>query len=121
MSRTSAAVERLAQDLSAARAAERKLDYLPGEVLVKFRQFADAGCTYLQLDDVSFSYLCDPKIQETARRNGDDPAQLGDYAWFLVNRRRFDEAIDEMKVAIDLDRGQASAALHRLAPVHRLA
>ena len=40
------------------------------------RQFADAGCTYLQLDDVSFSYLCDPKIQETARRNGDDPARL---------------------------------------------
>ena len=40
------------------------------------RQFADAGCTYLQLDDVSFSYLCDPKIQETARKNGDDPAQL---------------------------------------------
>jgi 5-methyltetrahydropteroyltriglutamate--homocysteine methyltransferase len=40
------------------------------------RQFAEAGCTYLQLDDVSFSYLCDPKIQETARKNGDDPAQL---------------------------------------------
>jgi 5-methyltetrahydropteroyltriglutamate--homocysteine methyltransferase len=40
------------------------------------KQFADAGCTYLQLDDVSFSYLCDPKIQETARRNGDDPAKL---------------------------------------------
>jgi len=40
------------------------------------RQLADAGCTYLQLDDVSFSYLCDPKIQETCRRNGDDPAQL---------------------------------------------
>ena len=37
---------------------------------------ADAGCTYLQLDDVSFSYLCDPKIQETARNNGDDPAKL---------------------------------------------
>jgi 5-methyltetrahydropteroyltriglutamate--homocysteine methyltransferase len=40
------------------------------------RQFADAGCSYLQLDDVSFSYLCDPKIQETARKNGDDPAKL---------------------------------------------
>ncbi len=37
---------------------------------------AEAGCTYLQLDDVSFSYLCDPKIQETARKNGDDPAKL---------------------------------------------
>jgi 5-methyltetrahydropteroyltriglutamate--homocysteine methyltransferase len=40
------------------------------------RHLADAGCTYLQLDDVSFSYLCDAKIQETARRNGDDPAKL---------------------------------------------
>jgi 5-methyltetrahydropteroyltriglutamate--homocysteine methyltransferase len=40
------------------------------------RHLADAGCTYLQLDDVSFSYLCDPKIQETARKNGDDPARL---------------------------------------------
>jgi 5-methyltetrahydropteroyltriglutamate--homocysteine methyltransferase len=40
------------------------------------RQFADAGCTYLQLDDVSFSYLCDPKILDTARNNGDDPAKL---------------------------------------------
>jgi 5-methyltetrahydropteroyltriglutamate--homocysteine methyltransferase len=37
---------------------------------------ADAGCTYLQLDDVSFSYLCDPKIRDSCRRNGDDPAQL---------------------------------------------
>jgi 5-methyltetrahydropteroyltriglutamate--homocysteine methyltransferase len=37
---------------------------------------ADAGCTYLQLDDVSFSYLCDPKIRETARKNGDDPDKL---------------------------------------------
>jgi 5-methyltetrahydropteroyltriglutamate--homocysteine methyltransferase len=38
--------------------------------------FARAGCTYLQLDDVAFSYLCDPKIREQARRNGDDPDKL---------------------------------------------
>ena len=38
--------------------------------------FAEAGCTYLQLDDVSFAYLCDPKIRETAKRNGDDPQKL---------------------------------------------
>ncbi|HEX4927006.1 MAG TPA: 5-methyltetrahydropteroyltriglutamate--homocysteine S-methyltransferase [Burkholderiales bacterium] len=38
--------------------------------------FASAGCTYLQLDDVAFAYLCDPKIREQARRNGDDPEQL---------------------------------------------
>jgi 5-methyltetrahydropteroyltriglutamate--homocysteine methyltransferase len=38
--------------------------------------FAEAGCTYLQLDDVAFAYLCDPKIRENCRRNGDDPAAL---------------------------------------------
>ena len=38
--------------------------------------FARAGCSYLQLDDVSFAYLCDPKIRDNCRRNGDDPAQL---------------------------------------------
>ena len=44
-------------------------------------QFAAAGCTYLQLDDVSFAYLCDPKVRENFRANGDDPAILhGDYA-----------------------------------------
>jgi 5-methyltetrahydropteroyltriglutamate--homocysteine methyltransferase len=40
------------------------------------KYLADAGCTYLQLDDVSFSYLCDPKIQDNCRGNGDDPAKL---------------------------------------------
>jgi 5-methyltetrahydropteroyltriglutamate--homocysteine methyltransferase len=38
--------------------------------------FAKAGCTYLQLDDVAFAYLCDPKIREACRKNGDDPDRL---------------------------------------------
>ena len=38
--------------------------------------FAAAGCTYLQLDDVAFAYLCDAKIRENCRRNGDDPEKL---------------------------------------------
>jgi 5-methyltetrahydropteroyltriglutamate--homocysteine methyltransferase len=44
-------------------------------------QIAAAGCTYLQLDDVSFAYLCDPKVRENFRANGDDPNTLHrDYA-----------------------------------------
>ncbi|HWI35760.1 MAG TPA: 5-methyltetrahydropteroyltriglutamate--homocysteine S-methyltransferase [Burkholderiales bacterium] len=39
-------------------------------------EFAKAGCTYLQLDDVAFAYLCDPKIRDTCRQNGDDPGLL---------------------------------------------
>ena len=38
--------------------------------------FAKAGCTYLQMDDVAFSYLCDPKIRENCVKNGDDPEKL---------------------------------------------
>jgi 5-methyltetrahydropteroyltriglutamate--homocysteine methyltransferase len=37
---------------------------------------AAAGCTYVQLDDVSFAYLCDPKVRENFAKNGDDPAAL---------------------------------------------
>ena len=40
------------------------------------RHLYDAGCRYLQLDDVGFSYLCDKKVRENFRRNGDDPVTL---------------------------------------------
>ena len=37
---------------------------------------AAAGCTYLQVDDVSWAYLCDAKVRDNFRVNGDDPATL---------------------------------------------
>ena len=37
---------------------------------------AAAGCTYLQLDDTSFAYLCDEKFSAALKARGDDPAQL---------------------------------------------
>jgi 5-methyltetrahydropteroyltriglutamate--homocysteine methyltransferase len=40
------------------------------------RYLYDAGCRYLQLDDVGFAYLCDAKVRENFRKNGDDPATL---------------------------------------------
>src|SRR5678816_383791 len=40
------------------------------------RHLYDAGCRYLQLDDVGFSYLCDDKVRENFRKNGDDPDTL---------------------------------------------
>ena len=39
------------------------------------RAFYDAGCRYLQLDDISFAYLCDPNQLEMLRKRGDDPAK----------------------------------------------
>ena len=44
------------------------------------RAFADAGCRYLQLDEVNFTYLCDPKLRalvaEPRRGSGKAAARL---------------------------------------------
>jgi methionine synthase II (cobalamin-independent) len=42
----------------------------------EIKSLADAGCTYLQLDDTNLAYLCDPKIREAARGRGLDPDEL---------------------------------------------
>ena len=43
--------------------------------------FYAAGCRYLQMDDIFFAYLCDPKIREQRRARGEDPDWLiGRYA-----------------------------------------
>jgi 5-methyltetrahydropteroyltriglutamate--homocysteine methyltransferase len=43
--------------------------------------FADAGCRYLQLDEVNLAYLCDPEQRRLLRERGDDPDRLpGIYA-----------------------------------------
>ena len=48
------------------------------------RAFADAGCRYLQLDEVNLAYLCDPALREEVRGRGDDPAALpGVYAGMI--------------------------------------
>jgi 5-methyltetrahydropteroyltriglutamate--homocysteine methyltransferase len=48
--------------------------------------FAGAGCKYLQLDDVAFAYLCDPKIRDNCVRNGDDPQALPRIYAQTINR-----------------------------------
>jgi 5-methyltetrahydropteroyltriglutamate--homocysteine methyltransferase len=38
--------------------------------------FAEAGCRYLQLDEVNLAYLCDPVLREQVCARGDDPDAL---------------------------------------------
>jgi 5-methyltetrahydropteroyltriglutamate--homocysteine methyltransferase len=42
----------------------------------EIRDLAAAGCTYLQIDDTSFSFLCDEKFRASCRVRGDDPEAL---------------------------------------------
>ena len=49
------------------------------------RAFGEAGCTYLQLDEVFVAYLCDPAQREYLRGRGDDPDKLLHIYADLVN------------------------------------
>ena len=53
-------------------------------------QIAAAGCSYLQLDDVSFAYLCDPKVRENLNANSERAPQLPTIAaaWVAANSTR---------------------------------
>jgi 5-methyltetrahydropteroyltriglutamate--homocysteine methyltransferase len=42
----------------------------------EIRDLAAAGCTYLQIDDTSYSMLCDEKFRAMVRDRGDDPDEL---------------------------------------------
>ncbi len=45
----------------------------------------DAGCRYLQLDDCSFAYLCDPAQRDMLAKRGDDPAKQGEIYAGMIN------------------------------------
>ncbi|HEY6982732.1 5-methyltetrahydropteroyltriglutamate--homocysteine S-methyltransferase [Reyranella sp.] len=49
------------------------------------RAFGEAGCTYLQLDEVFVAYLCDPTQRDYLRDRGEDPDRLLHVYADLVN------------------------------------
>ena len=50
----------------------------------ELQSLADAGCTYVQMDDTNLAYLCDEKMRVAARQRGDDPDELPHrYAGFI--------------------------------------
>jgi methionine synthase II (cobalamin-independent) len=68
------------------------------------RAFADAGCRYLQLDEVFIAMLCDPKYRQQMRERGDNPETLGDLYGDLINTAISDIPAD-MTVTMHLCRG----------------
>ena len=68
------------------------------------RAFADAGCRYLQLDEVNFTYLCDPKLRAQVAGRGDDPEKLPSIYAGMINAAISDIPPD-MTIAMHLCRG----------------
>ena len=67
-------------------------------------QLAEAGCTYLEIDDVNFAYLCDPKMREGAKKIGEDPDKLPALYAELINECIKDRPAN-MSVCTHLCRG----------------
>jgi 5-methyltetrahydropteroyltriglutamate--homocysteine methyltransferase len=42
----------------------------------EIRDLAQAGCRYLQIDEVNLAYLCDPELRRQVSNIGEDPATL---------------------------------------------
>jgi 5-methyltetrahydropteroyltriglutamate--homocysteine methyltransferase len=68
------------------------------------RGFADAGCRYLQLDEVFIAMLCDPKYRQQMKDRGDDPEKLGPLYGDMINAAMSDIP-DDMTITMHLCRG----------------
>ncbi len=66
--------------------------------------FYDAGCRYLQMDDIFFAYLCDPKHRQAKADIGQDPDWLIErYSWML--REAIKDRPEDMAIGMHMCRG----------------
>jgi 5-methyltetrahydropteroyltriglutamate--homocysteine methyltransferase len=68
------------------------------------RAFADAGCRYLQLDEVFIAMLCDPGYRANQKGRGDDPQKLAGIYADMINMAMSDIPAD-MTITMHLCRG----------------
>jgi 5-methyltetrahydropteroyltriglutamate--homocysteine methyltransferase len=66
--------------------------------------FANAGCRYLQLDEVNFTYLCDPQQRQIVIDRGDDPDTLPAAYAGMINTA-ISGIPDDMVITMHLCRG----------------
>ena len=94
------------QDIHPARYADPEA--LFADIAATYRKavsaFYEAGCRYLQMDDIFFAYLCDQKHRADKARQGHDPDWLIDrYAWMMHEAIRDRPA--DMTIAMHMCRG----------------
>jgi 5-methyltetrahydropteroyltriglutamate--homocysteine methyltransferase len=68
-----------------------------------------SGCTYLQIDETNFAYLCDPSLREQVRGIGEDPDKLPHTYARLINNSIAGKPAS-MTVCMHLCRGNANSA-----------
>jgi len=70
------------------------------------KDLADAGCRYLQIDEVNLAFLCDPALREQVKTIGEDPEKLPNTYAMLINDSIASRPRD-MTIGLHLCRGNA--------------
>ena len=83
---------------------QRYFDDLVAVYRSELQELAQAGCTYVQMDEVPVAMLCDPLVREQARAQGGDPDALLDL-YVGIMRRILEGRPDGMTVGMHLCRG----------------
>jgi 5-methyltetrahydropteroyltriglutamate--homocysteine methyltransferase len=105
-----ASARRAGSDLEGNLSGSRRfLDDVAAAYRTAIRHLADAGCRYLQLDDITFAYLCDPRIRANCLANGDDPDTLPQAYADAINAAIRDRPQD-MRITIHTCRGNFKSA-----------
>lgn len=83
-------------------------DVLFADIAATYRKavqsFYDAGCRYLQMDDIFFAYLCDPKHRADKEAQGQNPDMLIDkYAWMM--NEAIKDRPEDMTIGMHMCRG----------------
>ncbi len=93
------------------RAADPELDSFFDDLATAYRreiaELARAGCTYLQLDDVTIAFLCDANRRDEVRRWGHEPLDLLDRYVGTMNKA-LAERPPGMTIAMHICRGNMS-------------
>jgi len=75
----------------------------------ELRDLAEAGCRYLQIDEVNFAYLCDPNLRQQVKDLGENPDTLpATYAKLINDSIR--SRPKDMAVCMHLCRGNLESA-----------
>lgn len=84
-------------------------DDLAAVYRAEIRALADAGCRYLQIDEVNLAYLCDPELRRQVVNIGEDPDTLPNTYANLLNAAIAGRPPD-MTICMHLCRGNFAGA-----------
>lgn len=84
-------------------------DDLAAVYRAEIRDLAQAGCRYLQIDEVNLAYLCDPELRRQVANIGEDPDSLPHTYARLLNAAIAERPAD-MTVCLHLCRGNFAGA-----------